>query len=87
MSRGINLISIVTLCSLALACLAQESIPAGTLKGKLIDRQTKSPLAGANVMIMNTSLGAATDQVGGFVIQKIPVGAYSVTLAILGMNL
>jgi len=32
------------------------------------------PLAGANVILKNTVLGAATDDQGNYIIHKIPVG-------------
>ena len=39
--------------------LAQTGV--GKLNGKVIDADTKEPLIGANVLILNTGMGAATD--------------------------
>ena len=38
------------------------------------------PLAGANVILKNTVLGAATDDQGNYIIHKIPVSYTHLTL-------
>jgi hypothetical protein len=40
--------------------------PLGSIRGKLLDADTKAPLIGANVSILNTTFGAATDESGEF---------------------
>ena len=75
---------IVILPGMFTYAFAQDNYPVGTLKGKLIDRQTKEPLAGANVILIDTRLGAATDLKGNFIIQNIPVGAYSIQFSYIG---
>jgi hypothetical protein len=56
----------------------------GTIKGKLLDAETKAPLIGANVSIMNTMMGAATDLEGNFVIPNVPVGSYALKFSYMG---
>lgn len=56
----------------------------GNLKGKIIDQITKQPIIGANILLANTSLGAATDTSGVFEVNKIPAGNYSVTISSVG---
>jgi len=57
--------------------LARNSVFAAAnsnIEGRVLDAQTKSPLPGANVMLKGTSLGAATDLSGRFVIHNVPPG-------------
>lgn len=63
---------------------SQKASPSGTIKGVLLDAGTKAPLIGANVVILNTSLGAATDSDGSYVIMDVPVGNYSLQFHYLG---
>ncbi len=56
----------------------------GNLKGKIIDQITKQPIIGANILLANTSLGAATDTSGVFEVNRIPAGNYSVTISSVG---
>ncbi len=53
---------------------------AGTVK----EAGTGDPLAGANVMIEGTNLGAATDLNGHFIIINVPVGKYTVRATMMG---
>ena len=43
----------------------------GKISGKVIDKNTDSPLVGANVIIENTDLGAACDEYGEYFIINI----------------
>ncbi|MBN8704942.1 MAG: TonB-dependent receptor [Bacteroidetes bacterium] len=52
--------------------------------GKVVDRATKEPLIGANVIILQTQTGAATDLNGSYSIEKIPGGIYNVKISMLG---
>ena len=56
----------------------------GTIKGILVDDETKVPLAGANVEILDQGRGAATDADGYYVINNVPVGSYVLRLSYLG---
>ncbi len=56
----------------------------GKLVGSVTDATTGEPLIGANILINGTTLGAATDTKGKFLILKIPPATYSVTASILG---
>jgi hypothetical protein len=58
--------------------------PLGSIRGKLLDADTKAPLIGANVSILNTTFGAATDESGEFSIINIPVGSYSLRFGYIG---
>ena len=56
----------------------------GTIKGVLVDDETKSPLAGANVEILDRGMGAATDAEGYYIINNVPVGSYALRFSYLG---
>ncbi|MCU7493883.1 MAG: TonB-dependent receptor [Ignavibacteria bacterium] len=52
--------------------------------GKVQDKATGEPVPYANVVLEGTSLGAATDADGNFVVLNIPPGLYSVTASYIG---
>ena len=56
----------------------------GVIKGKVVDSSTKQPLAGVNVMLVETTLGASTDVEGNFYILNVPVGDYQIKFMYIG---
>ncbi len=56
----------------------------GRISGKVTDQQTGEPLIGANVLIMGTSLGAASDVNGEYLITSVSAGEYSVRASYIG---
>ena len=64
------------------SAIAQERT--GIIKGRLLDGETQSPLIGANVEVLNTILGSATDNQGLFVIYDVPVGSYNLRFSYIG---
>ena len=62
--------------------LAQSGV--GKLSGKVIDADTKEPLIGANVVLVNSDLGAATDVDGNYFVLNITPGTYSVKFSYVG---
>ncbi|MEZ5357835.1 MAG: TonB-dependent receptor [Candidatus Zixiibacteriota bacterium] len=58
----------------------------GTLKGQVMDIETKTPLVGATVTIVGTNKGAAADLDGNFAIERVPVGNYSLKFQSIGYN-
>jgi len=65
-------------------CLAQTT---GKVSGKIVDQTTGEPLAGANVMAVNTSFGTATDINGNFFIINIPPGIYDIQATMIGYKI
>lgn len=63
-----------------LFALAQEI----DVRGVVRDRVTSDPLPSANVTIVGTSLGAATDMQGEYVIRNVPPGSYTLRASYLG---
>jgi outer membrane receptor protein involved in Fe transport len=56
----------------------------GKISGIITDAQTGEPLIGVNVVVMGTSLGAATDIEGSFFIINIPAGKYNIQISMVG---
>ena len=50
----------------------------GKLRGKVVDKDSKEALIGASVSLEGTTLGAATDINGEYVILNVPAGEYTV---------
>lgn len=50
----------------------------GSLKGKILDSSTKEPLIGASALLQGTTLGAASDLNGEFIITNVAPGTYTV---------
>jgi len=64
--------------------VAQNTTPNGIIKGIVLDSGTKEPLIGANVLIVNTLSGAATNTDGSFVINNLAVGNYNLKIQFIG---
>lgn len=56
----------------------------GSLKGTVSDSLTEKPLVGANVFLMGTAIGSATNIEGEYSIRAIPEGTYNVKVSYLG---
>ena len=57
-----------------------------TVKGKVTDKDTKQPLFGVSVFLLNSNppQGANTDADGNFVLQNVPVGRHSFRFTYVG---
>lgn len=75
--RKVFLILILLVCNLFAGIT-------GKLVGTVKDAQTNEPLVRANVLLIGTNLGAATDANGKFVILNIPPGVYAVRISLIG---
>lgn len=56
----------------------------GKIKGKVIDKETKEELVGANVSIDGTAYGASSDISGNYTILNVPAGVYVVKATFVG---
>ncbi|MFO7889887.1 MAG: TonB-dependent receptor [bacterium] len=54
------------------------------LQGTVVDAETGKPLYGANVMVISTVLGDATDNKGHFIITGLPAGTYDIKATMMG---
>lgn len=57
---------------------------AGRISGKVTDQETGEALVGANVILVGTSLGAATDINGEYVVNNVTAGQYNVRASYIG---
>ena len=56
----------------------------GTLKGKVVDKETGEPLIGANVIIKEAEFRASSDIEGNYKIYNILPGTYLITVSYIG---
>lgn len=56
----------------------------GKVSGKVTDSDSKEPLIGINVILEGTTLGAASDFDGNYIINNIPPGIYNVIVSGVG---
>ena len=56
----------------------------GKITGNVSEREAGSPAIGVNVVLIDTYLGAATDENGNFTILNIPPGTYSIRVDAIG---
>lgn len=59
----------------------------GKIAGTVLDQTTDEPLVGANVIIENTTMGAAVDLDGNYFIINVPPGNYSIVFRMIGYNM
>ncbi len=73
-------------CALALCSQLLFAGNTGKIAGVVVDKQTKEPLVGCNVMVRGTTLGAATDLKGAYYILQVPPGRYEVQASYIGYH-
>lgn len=56
----------------------------GALNGTVVHADTNAPITGANVVLVDTDRGAATDTDGAFVLRDIAPGSYTVRASAIG---
>ncbi len=78
--RFLNVVALLMLLVAPSWLLAQN----GKIRGKVSDRETGDALPGANVVVVGTTLGAATDVNGEYFIFNIPAGIYSLKSSFIG---
>lgn len=55
-----------------------------TIKGRVIDANTGEPLPGANIRLVGTSIGTATDREGKYILNRVPAGNYTLEVTFIG---
>lgn len=82
--KRIKIQFIVTLLAFVLTLPALAQVGVGKLSGKVTDEATGEALVGANVVITNTQLGAATNIDGEYFILNITPGTYEIKASYVG---
>ncbi len=57
-----------------------------SIYGKVIDAQTKEPIPFANISVVNSNYGAATNEVGYYEIKSLPFNTYQLKASVIGYN-
>jgi len=78
-----NMRKTATLTFTLLFLLTGAMAQTGSISGTVTD-ESGTALAGANVMVEGTDLGAATDVGGNYSISSVPAGTYAVTASFVG---
>jgi hypothetical protein len=73
---------LAVLCATVATSLAQQ----GKIKGFVYDKATGEPVLFTSVYLKGTSLGAATDVNGYYLISNIPPGEYTLMVTYLGFD-
>ena len=69
---------------LAAAASAQPAPEPGRIVGVVTDAETGDPLIAANVWLVDTQWGAATDVRGRYAVEDVPPGTYDVRISYAG---
>lgn len=64
--------------------ITTEGGTTGKIAGKVTEAETGIPLAGVNVIIQGTTIGAATNNDGSYAILNVPPGTYNIVFSMLG---
>lgn len=67
---------------LANIVFAQNGV--GTITGQVREANVRLPLIAANIILLGTDLGAATDETGRFTINNVPSNTYQIKASIIG---
>ena len=59
----------------------------GSIKGIVTDLDNGDPLIGANIVIDGTTMGAATDMDGAYLISNVPIGDHLLKVTYIGYEL
>ncbi|MBU0560536.1 MAG: TonB-dependent receptor [Bacteroidetes bacterium] len=86
MSIATKLMFLIVLTGSLFASFGADMGTTGKIAGRITDSATGDPLPFVNVIIMGTTLGAATDLDGYYSILNIPPGNYSVKASAIGFN-
>lgn len=79
-----KMLTLVFLILISLLCGPVLAGTTGKIAGEVIDQETQQPLAGANIIIEGTLIGAASNLDGNFNVLNIPPGVYAVKATMMG---
>ncbi len=79
---GKNMTRILTITFMLVVTLFAGNT--GKISGKIVDKQSKEALIGANVVVVGTVLGTVADATGNFSILNLPPGIYTLSCSMIG---
>ena len=74
----------ILLLLLTLPILTQAQVLTQHIRGRITDADSGLPLAGATVFIRQLERGTDTDSAGYFMLERVPVGRYDITISYVG---
>src|ERR1700737_887467 len=57
---------------------------AGSIRGRVVDRETDQPIPAVQLLVVGTRFGASTDNSGNFVIHGVPAGTVTLRVTRIG---
>jgi outer membrane receptor for ferrienterochelin and colicins len=82
-STSLNRFAFMIISIFSLFIVAGYADEFGIIKGQVLDAATQNPLPHANVILIGTQRGAATDKNGEFIIHRVPAGDYQIKVTYL----
>lgn len=76
--------SIFIICLVIVIISGTDILANSSIKGYVQDTNTGEPLFGANVVLIGTSIGNATNNDGKYLIQNVPPGSYTIHVTYIG---
>lgn len=74
----------ITTMLLTICFITAEAGVTGKIVGKVMDLNTNRPLPSANIIIEGTTMGAASDPTGYYMIINVPPGIYTLRASMMG---
>ncbi|MCF8242289.1 MAG: TonB-dependent receptor [Melioribacteraceae bacterium] len=84
MSSRQKLISLINILLILIITQAHFAQTTGKVTGNIVDAKTGEAMMGANILLEGTSLGAAADLNGDFIIINVPPGKYTLAAKMIG---
>ncbi|MGK9476283.1 TonB-dependent receptor [Melioribacter sp. OK-6-Me] len=83
-TRNRKFFILIILAALIFGSNSTHAGTTGKIAGKITDAKTGEPLIGVNVVILGTTMGAASDVEGNYFIINIPPGIYEIKASLVG---
>ena len=74
------------LTTLLFLCFVSTIYAQNTIEGTLIENETNTPIAYANVYLPQLEKGTTTDESGNFIINNLPTGNYKIVCSFIGFE-
>lgn len=85
MVQKIRIIVILSLTFISCSLYGQKT-DFGSIKGRIIDKDSKQPIVGALIILSNNQKSVSSDSLGFFEILKVKSGIHSIEIRLLGFE-